>query len=242
MAEASVLLLSRGENRAETLVLVRGYMHTNAPARTAAWVDAIRGGGFRGDVYQLCWDASHSRAALSNVFGFRDWKRMKRRARDTGRRYLGELLDEVPGESLTLVGVSAGARVLYHGLTAVEAETTTGTRVHDVVLLGGAIRSTGKKDWKRVACGIRGRLINVYSRRDVVLTTLYRATARGLPCGAAPLRLDHERICDLDATEVARGGLFHLEAHARFREALRVVVGPALWSDAEPTRALSLSA
>lgn len=212
----------------EAVVLVRGYMYRKARENRGEWLRSIRAAGFRGDVFELQWDASDPKRFLTNVMGFRDWKNLKRQARETGRSQMPVLLQELNDRRISLIGVSAGARIIYHALSSGEL---SGLSIHHAVLLGAAIRRRGEsKDWSRAAESLSGNLINVYSKRDTVLATAYKATNLGKsPCGLGPIRASDPNIVNLDATQIVRGGFLHLAAHGRYQVALSQEVGSLLW-------------
>jgi hypothetical protein len=143
---------------------------------------------------------------------------------------LPHLLEDSGWSNVTLVGASAGARIVYHALGS---GLLSPGRVRDAILLGAAIKRSGKKDWDAAAAGLTGKLVNVYSRRDAVLSTFYRAASRGAPCGTGPIEATQNNVINLDASDLVRGGFLHLLAHARYHRALAKRVRAALRPDGE---------
>jgi hypothetical protein len=141
---------------------------------------------------------------------------------------LPRLLRELNEAQVSLIGISAGARIIYHALSSGDLNDI---EIQNAVLLGGAIRRRGEsKDWSAAARAVSGKLVNVYSKRDVVLATAYKATNLGKsPCGLGPIKAEDPRIVNIDATQVVRGGFLHLAAHSRYRAALSEEVGNLLW-------------
>jgi hypothetical protein len=76
---------------------------------------------------------------------------------------------------VTLVGVSLGARVVYACLQELAAQNVFGI-VENAVLLGAPVSSDGAA-WIRMRTVVAGRLVNVFSDKDVILGFVYRASA-----------------------------------------------------------------
>jgi Protein of unknown function (DUF726) len=74
---------------------------------------------------------------------------------------------------VTLVGVSLGARVVYACLQELASQNAFGV-VENAVLLGAPVSSDGAA-WIRMRAVVSGRLVNVFSQKDVILGFIYRA-------------------------------------------------------------------
>lgn len=207
------------------VVLVRGYLNRGDGRERLGWIRALRQYGHCGPIFEFDWDASSRARFASNVIGFRDWRSLKARARAAGQQVLPRLLEERDWHGLTLVGASAGARIVYHALGA--AGLPPG-KVRHAILLGGAIKRSGSKDWDSVARSLDGTLVNVYSRRDAVLAAFYRAASRGAACGTGPIESRRANVANVDVSDLVRGGFLHLSAHSRYPRALAGRVRSAL--------------
>lgn len=100
----------------------------------------------------------------------------KSRADKAGAVLADALMNRAQGErSVTLIGYSMGARVIYACLTSL-AEKRAFDLVENAVLIGSPTPSD-IPSWRLLRSACAGRLINVYSRKDRVLAFLYRTSS-----------------------------------------------------------------
>ena len=103
---------------------------------------------------------------------------------------------------VALLGVSLGARVVWHcleTLAALPASDGAAGLVGDVVLLVAPVTLNAAR-WERVAAVAAGRLLNCYVPAHAQLAALYRAdhlTSQGC-CGLAPVQ--SRLVENVDAT------------------------------------------
>jgi GTP-binding protein EngB required for normal cell division/uncharacterized protein (DUF697 family) len=182
----------------EALIIVRGFRGEGNFRKEIAdyWMLSIREIGWRGSVYYLWWDASDP-DNFNNILAVPKWKKSKDRAKRVGTIYFKHLVEkEVPEKSISLIGHSLGARVIYYALK--ECSSTT-QEIKDVILLGGAIREN--KDWQYVASNLSGRIFNLYNSKDPVLKTTYKIGEFFLssdPCGLVPIEKHDSKIINLN--------------------------------------------
>lgn len=107
------------------------------------------------------------------------------RSDKAGKVLAHALMDKAQGERpVTLVGFSLGARVIYSCLEELSAHDAFGL-VENAILIGSPIPSD-EIPWRRMRAMVAGRLINVYTQRDMLLGFLYRA--RNIQLGIAGLQ------------------------------------------------------
>ncbi|MGK7913146.1 MAG: DUF726 domain-containing protein [Synechococcus sp.] len=145
-------------------------------------------------------------AAVLSTFSAIDnpWSVAKNRAEKAGY-VLGRILAEMK-TPVSLLGYSLGARVIINALQYLQDNNIEG-KVYDVWLLGGAVSRNHPffqgKNLKKV---VANNIMNAYSRKDCVLTYLYRsAELLDRPIGLEPLK--HSDIVDVDVTESVGGHL-----------------------------------
>ncbi|KAK9471770.1 DUF726-domain-containing protein [Dipodascopsis tothii] len=120
---------------------------------------------------------------------------------------------------VTLVGFSLGARVIFSCLLELAKMRAHGL-VQNVYIFGSPVIL--KRDEMVLASTIvSGRFLNGYSRRDWVLSYLFRATAGGLGriCGLAPVE-DIDGIESFDCTNIVYGHMGYREAMPRLLKAV----------------------
>ena len=179
------------------LVLVNGMWSKKYGLKhTAKWVEAIRSAGWKGSLHHLWWDASTKNAAPTHLNA---WNTTRRRAVRVGNIWLGGLLEQLGSRPITLVGHSLGARVIHSGLLA----GAGAGRVHDVILLGGAVRRK-RRNWEQVGAAIEGRVVNVFNRNDMILAGLRTLTfLKSSPCGLKEIDAKNTpQIFNYDATQL----------------------------------------
>lgn len=107
------------------------------------------------------------------------------RSDKAGKVLAHALIDKVQGERpVTLVGFSLGARVIYSCLEELAAQNAFGL-IENAILMGSPVPSS-ETSWRRMRAIVAGRLINVYTQKDMLLGYLYRA--RNLQLGVAGLQ------------------------------------------------------
>ncbi|KAK5951771.1 hypothetical protein OHC33_007063 [Knufia fluminis] len=107
------------------------------------------------------------------------------RSDKAGKVLAHALMDRCQGERpVTLVGFSVGARVVFSCLEELAAQKAFGL-VENVILIGSPIPTT-ESSWRRMRTMVAGRLINVYTQKDMLLGFLYRA--RNVQLGIAGLQ------------------------------------------------------
>lgn len=161
-----------------------------------SWVHSLRASGWRGAIYHFWWDSGTSKLPLQEI---ENWQRHKRRARCAGEMYLEKMVVyKVKESSVTLVGHSLGARVIFFAMRSWYAQSSH--KLKNVYLLGGAV-PTGR-DWKLAVSKVKGNIFNLYNSNDPVLNRAYKLAERGLnPCGAAPVALTHSNFDNINVTD-----------------------------------------
>ena len=100
----------------------------------------------------------------------------KSRADKAGEVLADALINKAQGErSVTLIGYSLGARVIYSCLMSL-AKRKAFDLVESAILIGAPTPSD-TPDWRILRSACTGRLINVYSEKDRVLAFLYRTSS-----------------------------------------------------------------
>lgn len=86
-----------------------------------------------------------------------------------------------------------------------------------VVLLGAPIKTDMAEKWKEASSVVSHRFINGYSKKDVVLASIYRLHAMGLDvAGLQPVKAA-SRIENVDLTDIVGG-------HLEYRENLNMII------------------
>lgn len=86
-----------------------------------------------------------------------------------------------------------------------------------VVLLGAPIKTDMTEKWKEASSVVSHRFINGYSKKDVVLASIFRLHAMGLDvAGLQPVEAV-SRIENVDLTDIVGG-------HLEYRENLNMVI------------------
>jgi len=195
---------SNGE--AKAIVIVTGFLTENAtkPYHHRPWIKILRKAGWDGSVYYFWWDSSNKSNSNSVLWQgpgyFNYWEKHKRRAKYSGRYYLEKLISKNLNEdSVSLIGHSLGARVLFFGLR--DWSSSSRLKPESVFLLGGAVPKNRK--WFQVAKKLKGRLFNIYNDEDKVLKIEYRISSFGLdPCGLRPITQKHPRIVNINVSRM----------------------------------------
>lgn len=213
------LVLTERGNRERALVLVRGYLNRQRGKQRERWLSAIRGAGFRGDVYEFAWDASTPLRFATNVWNYRDWHAVSRRARLAGRYLLPKVLSNLEHQHVSVVGASAGGALVFHALSS---PLLSPGKVHSAWLLGAALpRDRDCADWRAALSRVSGELHNVYCPNDLVLSSVYSAAAGGgRACGTGPIPFVDARLFNWDASEWIGGERRSLASHTNYAAAL----------------------
>lgn len=107
------------------------------------------------------------------------------RSDKAGKVLAHALIDRAQGERpVTLIGFSLGARVVYSCLEELATQSAFGL-VENAILIGSPVPSS-EMSWRRMRAMVAGRLVNVYTQRDMLLGFLYRA--RNIQFGIAGLQ------------------------------------------------------
>lgn len=202
----------------EAIVLVRGYLNRQRGRQRERWLSAIRGAGFRGEVYEFVWDASSPWRFAANLWRYRDWHATAARARRVGRYALSARLGRLPHARVDLVGASAGAALVFHALGSPLLQPG---KVRSAWLLGAALATDRcHSEWQQVLARVEGRVHNVYCANDVVLATVFAAVTGASACGAGPVTVDHPRFFNWDASPWVGGSRRSMASHANYALAL----------------------
>ena len=100
----------------------------------------------------------------------------KSRADKAGEVLAEALINKAQGErSVTLIGYSLGARVIYSCLMTLAKKNAFG--VVESAILIGAPTPSDTASWRTARSACTGRLVNVYSENDRILAFLYRTSS-----------------------------------------------------------------
>ncbi|KAG0322962.1 hypothetical protein BG000_002751 [Podila horticola] len=139
------------------------------------------------------------------------------RARKSGYVLADILMERVQGaRPTTLIGYSTGAVVIWECLLELAKRKEYGL-VNSVVLLGAPIKTDLIDKWKAASSVVANRFVNGYSKKDVVLGSIFRLHALGLDvAGLHPVE-SVSRIENVDLSDIVGG-------HLEYRENLNMVV------------------
>jgi hypothetical protein len=130
----------------------------------------------------------------------------KYRADRAGEVLADALINKVQGERpVTLVGYSLGARLIYSCLARLAERRAFGL-VENVVLLGAACPSD-TADWRAIRSVVSGRVVNVFSTKDMILGFLYRTSSVQLGVAGLQPVLGVRGVQNVDVTELVDGHL-----------------------------------
>ncbi|KAG0361241.1 hypothetical protein BC939DRAFT_463075 [Gamsiella multidivaricata] len=138
------------------------------------------------------------------------WAVAMDRARKSGFVLADILMERVQGNRpTTLIGYSTGAVVIWECLLELAKRKEHGL-INTVVLLGAPIKTDETEKWKAASSVVAHRFINGYSKKDVVLGSIFRLHALGLDvAGLQPVKaVPH--IENVDLSDIVGG---HLEYH-----------------------------
>jgi hypothetical protein len=148
-------------------------------------------------------------AAVLSAFEIIDnpWWVAQDRAEKAGK-LLGDYIAEnqFGGLPISLIGYSLGTKVIINALDRL-ADLGIEGKIFDVYFLAGAV---AKNDplLRKLSKVISGKLVNVYSRKDIILSYVYRAAELfAQPIGNQPLYLDEISVLNIDLTDSVGGHL-----------------------------------
>ncbi len=117
---------------------------------------------------------------------------------------LADLIARTRNQEFILMGHSLGARVVYYILQALS--TKPNPLVQDAYLLGGAVGVGDQDDWLTVANAVKGCIHNCYTKRDLILTHLYRgANLTSTPIGIRPIEGNSPKVRNWDFSDLVDG-------------------------------------
>ncbi|KMP05349.1 DUF726 family protein [Coccidioides immitis RMSCC 2394] len=130
----------------------------------------------------------------------------KTRAEKAGEILADALINKAQGERpVTLIGYSMGARVIYACLLSLAKRRAFGM-VESAILIGSPTPSDTAQ-WRLIRTVVSGRLVNVYSKNDLMLRFLYRSQSVQMNvAGIQPIENVPE-LENLDASKMVPGHL-----------------------------------
>ena len=229
----------------EAIIIIKGYLSDGTEPEEVSddYTQRLRNAGWRGSVYHLWWDASNTGGvasktttgallttalsaplmgpiAIGSILGARyHWAKVKDRAKRTGQDHgLDIIRSNVSEHRISLLGHSLGARVSYYLLRRAAEKKF---QFENAYLLGGAVRRDSSKDWSGVTNGVRRHIVNVYNKKDKVLSSFYRlAEVRQNPCGRKPIKVKHSKIKNINARYIINSS-----SHGAYRKFLTQTIG-----------------
>lgn len=217
-------LLEPSKGKSSAIVLITGYISEGDFDEKAGkkWSQALRQAGWNGSIYHLWWESGGDK--LKRVLrGPIGWEQIKSKAKRVGKDYLSVLVSTIPEKSISLIGYSLGVRIIYYGMESWDSYKKV---LKDAVLLGGAVPRD--KAWGSKTSSLTGRIINVFNFKDEILSVGYNIVelGRSSPCGLKPIKDQHYKIINVDATSLI-GTPKHLDKH--YLRVLRETAGRQLW-------------
>jgi uncharacterized membrane protein YebE (DUF533 family) len=148
-------------------------------------------------------------AAVLSAFEIIDnpWWVAQDRAEKAGK-LLGDYIAEnqFGGLPVSLMGYSLGTKVIIKAINRL-AELGLEGKIFDVYLLAGAV-AENDPNLRKLSQIISGKVVNVYSRKDIVLSYMYRAAELfAQPIGNQPLQLTGISVVNIDVTDSVGGHL-----------------------------------
>lgn len=145
------------------------------------------------------------------------WSVAKDRSEKSGRHFGDYLADRQISVPVTLIGYSLGARVIVAAAERLYERNALGC-IENVVLLGGAVAKNDPR-LSKLRQVVSGKIINVYTRQDLVLNYLYRGAelfSHAIGTGSV---MNYD-INNLDATPIVDG---HLDYPAKLEKILQYI-------------------
>jgi hypothetical protein len=126
------------------------------------------------------------------------------RADKAGKILAATLIGKAQGERpVTLVGWGVGARVIYACLTELARQNMFGV-VENAVLVGTPAPSRSA-EWTRLRAVVSGRLVNVYSEKDLLLGFLYRANTGTIDVAGLQPVLQVQGVENINVSDLVDG-------------------------------------
>ncbi|EGG25174.1 transmembrane protein [Cavenderia fasciculata] len=105
------------------------------------------------------------------------WGIVKDRAQRAGKLLAEEILGQAFGRRpITLVGISMGARLIYHCLLELVDKKAYGI-IENVILIGAPIPSDDINIWSKIRKLVSRRLVNCFSPKDIILKICYESSS-----------------------------------------------------------------
>jgi len=249
MDKPYITKLFESQGKDEAIIIIKGYSTDEHQPHDVAedYGKRLLDAGWKGSIYHLWWDASNwtsiatklsaggvgaaGLAALASAsvaapitFGLLagksySWSKIKKRAKKTGRDHALNLIKSNVTESkVSLLGHSLGARVCYYTL---RTSVKSGFMFENVYLLGGAIRRDSNKRWGYVTRAVRGKLINVYNKHDLVLYGFKALERKQNPCGLKPIKEKNVKIINIDGSKFIWSSAIVTTYHSKYRKYLK---------------------
>ncbi|KAF8941464.1 hypothetical protein BGZ58_008739 [Dissophora ornata] len=145
------------------------------------------------------------------------WAVAMDRARKSGLVLADILVERVQGNRpTTLIGYSTGAVVIWECLLELAKRKEHGL-VNSVVLLGAPIKNDMTEKWEAASSVVSHRFVNGYSKKDVVLGSIFRLHSLGLNVAGLQAVEAVSRVENMDLTDIVGG-------HLEYRENLNMII------------------
>ncbi|CAG9331332.1 unnamed protein product [Blepharisma stoltei] len=110
--------------------------------------------------------------------------------------------------NITLIGFSLGVGIIHSCLKELSNENLQ--YIHNAILMGGAA-SASSEEWIKCKTAVSGRLINLYSKNDLVLSILYRISRLEKAVGYEKIEVNGIENYDISS---------FVDSHTRYREVM----------------------
>ena len=152
------------------------------------------------------------------------WSVIMKRSKAVGIHLAAVLARKLHGERpVSLVGYGLGARVVFFCLlelaTRYPAEVYSGI-LENAVLCGAPVTSH-TAIWRKICCPVSGKVVNVFSTHDWVLSFLYktsRVTKR--VAGISAVNLDNRKMVNVDVSSIIKG---HTDYPNKMGDILKII-------------------